>query len=114
MSLETTGIIKEKLDVESGVSNAGKNWQSQTFILDTGSQYNPLVAFKCVGKEKVDKLSAFKEGDDVIVGFNVSSREFKGKWYTSLDAWKINQNRDSQPSSETVDVGEDDGSDLPF
>jgi len=98
MSLEIKGTIKQKLDIESGVTNAGKNWQRQTFVIDTGSQYNPL----------------FNVGDNVVVGFNVSSREFKNKWYTSLDAWKIFEDRDVEPSSETVDVGEDDSSELPF
>jgi len=113
MSLEIKGKIKQKLDIESGVTNAGKNWQRQTFIIDTGAQYNPLVTFSLVGEEKIKKLTAFNVGDNVVVGFNVSSREYKNKWYTSLDAWKIFEDRDAEPSSETVEVDEDDG-DLPF
>ena len=29
------------------------------------------------------------EGDQVEVYFNLSSREWNGKWFTSADAWKI-------------------------
>jgi hypothetical protein len=35
-------------------------------------------------------LRKYCEGQEVEVAFNVSSREFNGKYYHNLDAWKIN------------------------
>jgi hypothetical protein len=54
------------------------------------------------------------------VSFEPNSREYQGKWYTDLRAWKI-ETLGARPTTETVpppsleDIPEDDGSgDLPF
>ena len=41
MSLAITGKLVKALDVESGTSKAGKEWKKQSFVIDTGAQYNP-------------------------------------------------------------------------
>ena len=87
--LVVKGKITKKLDIESGVSKSGKDWNKQSFVLDTGAQYNPEICFSCFG-DKVDMLSSFSEGQEVEVKFNVSSREFNGKYYHNLDAYHIN------------------------
>ena len=87
--LEVKGKITKKLEVETGTSKAGKEWKKQSFVVDTGAEYNPEVAFSVFGDEKVQKLSEHEEGAEVTVSFNVSSREFNGKYYHNLDAWKI-------------------------
>ena len=87
--LKVKGKLTTKLSIESGMSKAQKEWKKQGFVIDTGNEYNPLVCFSLFG-DKVDMLSSFKEGQEVEVKFNVSSREFNGKYYHNLDAWKIN------------------------
>ena len=89
MSLQVKGRIKEVLQIESGTSKAGKAWQKQSFLLDTGAQYNPDICFGVFGDDKLDMLARFKAGEEVTVSFNVSSREYNGKYYHSIDAWKI-------------------------
>ena len=108
MGLSVKGVIKKKLDVESGTSKAGKDWQSQSFILDTGAQYNPDICFKLFGEDKINLLTNLNEGDEVEVSFNLSSREWNGKWFTSADAWKI------ETSVENTDTVEIDDSDIPI
>lgn len=87
--LKISGKITNILDVEEGTSKAGKPWKKQSFVIDTGAQYNPEVCFGVFGDEKVDMLSSFHEGQDVEVKFNISSREFNGKYYHNIDAWNI-------------------------
>jgi len=87
--LKIKGRITSKLEVETGTSKAGKEWQKGGFVIDTGAQYNPEVCFSLFGEEKIEMLSKFKEGDEVEVLFNISSREFNDKYYHNLDAWKI-------------------------
>jgi hypothetical protein len=87
--LKVKGTISKILEVESGTSKAGKEWQKQGFVIDTGAQYNPEVCFSVFGDEKVDMLSSFVEGQEIEVKFNISSREFNGKYYHNLDAWNI-------------------------
>ena len=83
------GTISNILEVENGISKAQKEWKKQSFVLDTGAKYNPEVCFSVFGDEKVDMLSSFSEGQEIEVKFNVSSREFNGKYYHNLDAWHL-------------------------
>ena len=93
MSLSIKGTITHKLDIEQGTSKAGKEWKSQSFILNTGSQYNPDICFKLFGDDKIQLIETLNEGDEIEVAFNLSSREWNGKWFTSADAWKIEKYR---------------------
>jgi len=108
MSLEIKGKITKRLPIEKGTSKAGKEWQKQSFVIDTSAQYNPEVCFSLFGDEKIAMLTSFKDGDDVSVAFNVSSREFNGKFYHNLDAWKIDL------STQEAKAIEEETDDLPF
>lgn len=90
MSLAVKGRISKILSIESGMSKAGKEWKKQGFVIDTGAQYNPEVCFSLFGDDKIAMLRNFGEGQEVEVAFNISSREFNGKYYHNIDAWKIN------------------------
>ena len=87
--LEVRGVISSILDVESGTSKAGKEWKKQGFVIDTGNEYNPEVCFSVFGEDKIESLSKHNAGDEVNVSFNLSSREFNGKYYHNIDAWQI-------------------------
>ena len=106
MSLSVKGIIKQKLEVEQGTSKAGKEWKSQSFVLNTGAQYNPDICFKLFGEDKIQLITNLNDGEEVEVAFNLSSREWNGKWFTSADAWKIDKVGGSSDSTETVDDSE--------
>jgi hypothetical protein len=111
MSLEIKGRITKVLTLETGESKVGKKWEKQNFVIDTGSQYNPEVAFSVFGNEKVKMLESFGEGQEVVVAFNVSSREYNGKYYHNLDAWKINSTGGASASAKQEEEVSDD---LPF
>ena len=90
MSLQVKGVITKILEVEKGTSKAGKEWQKINFVVDTGNEFNPDVCFQIFGEEKVENFTKYnKVGSVVDVSFNVSSREFNGKYYHNLDAWKV-------------------------
>ncbi len=122
MSLTVTGKIVNVLELESGTSKTGKEWKKQGFVLDTGAQFNPLVCFSLFGDDKINMLRDFGQGQDVEVAFNISSREFNGKWYHNIDAWKISAAGGGAPSSTTsaeapfptIDEAPAEDDDLPF
>ncbi len=128
MSLSVKGKINQILQIESGTSKAGKGWKKQAFVVDTGAQYNPMVCFSLFGEDKIAMLSNCSAGQEVEVAFNVSSREFNGKWYHNIDAWKIdvlggaagNGNTPPPPTEEPISLNtadlsaDDDDDDLPF
>ena len=98
MSLEIEGKIIRKLNVQTGVSQRG-NWSKQEFIIEyQEGSYPSQACFNVWGEDKVKDLERFQIGDSVKVSFNVSSREYNGRWYTDLRAWRIDA-AGSQPAS---------------
>jgi len=88
--MKVTGKIEKILEVQTGESKAGKAWKKVTFVLKTSEEYNNIYAFEIFGEEKVDKFIKWNEvGASVDVDFNVSCNEYNGKYYTSLQAWKV-------------------------
>ena len=111
--LKVKGKIVKILEVEKGTSKAGKDWQKQNFVIDTGAKYNPEICFQLFGDEKVDMLRNFGEGQEVQVHFNVSSREYNGRYFHNLDAWKIVKASEEKVSPE-LNKSDVENDDLPF
>jgi hypothetical protein len=84
--MEIQGKIIQLLPEQSG---AGKNgtWRKREYVLETQDQYPKKVCFNLWG-EKIDQ-NPVAIGDNVKVLFDLESREFNGKWYTDVKAWKI-------------------------
>jgi hypothetical protein len=111
--MEIKGKLVKKLEVETGTSKAGKEWQKQNFVINTGDQFNPEVCIGLFG-DKVDLLNGVNVGDELTVSINVSSREFNGKYYTQVDGWKIAKGSSiQQPVIEQYN-NNDEPDDLPF
>jgi len=107
MNLEMKGKLVKVLDLQSGTSKAGKQWVKQSFVIDTGSQYNSELCFNLFGDEKVALLKDVAIGDEFTVLFNLSSREYKGNYYTSADAWKFKKSNTEALESFDNAFGED-------
>ena len=120
MSLTAEGKISIKLGVESGTSKAGKEWKKQSFILDTGSQYNPEICFQLFGDDKISLLEQYNIGDQVRVSFNLSSKEWNGRYFHNVDAWKLekmdteNSNHEDLGEPPVFDAPASTEDDLPF
>lgn len=90
MSLQIKGKIQQILKPESGVSRAGKEWKKQEFVIETEEQFPRKVCFTLFN-DKVSLVDGLSAGDEVEVAFNLESREFNGKWYHNINAWKIDK-----------------------
>jgi len=87
--MEIEGRIVRKLNVQTGTSARG-GWAKQEFIIEFQEGNFPAQAcFNVWGEDKVKELERHQVGDTVKVSFNISSREYNGRWYTDLRAWKI-------------------------
>ncbi|MFZ5429869.1 MAG: DUF3127 domain-containing protein [Bacteroidota bacterium] len=90
MSLNLKGKLVRILQVESGVSRAGNAWKKQDFVIETDDQYPKTVCFTLFN-DKVTLLAGINPGEPLEVSFDVESREFNGKFYHNLNAWKISK-----------------------
>ncbi len=87
--LSIVGRIISILPKVEGESANG-HWVRQSFVVEVvEGNFTSNVCFDAWGENSVNALAAFKTGDAVNVSFRPSSREFNGKWYTSLRAWRI-------------------------
>ena len=92
--MEVTGKIVEFLDIESGTSKGGKEWQKQSVVIDTGEDFNNIIAVSAFG-DKVQKMNMLKKGMTVAILCNVYSREYKGKYYHNIDGYHFTQQSES-------------------
>jgi hypothetical protein len=87
--MEITGKIIQVLPEQSGISKtSGKEWKLQAYVLETQDQYPKKVHFEVFGEDRV-KANQCKIDDIVTVSFDIESREFNGRWYTSIRAWRV-------------------------
>jgi len=91
--MELKGEIKVILDTQEGTSAAGKEWKKLTFVISNNDGYEgreQIFAFDIFGADKVDKFLQHNEvGKKVEVSYNIESKEYNGKYYTNLSAWKV-------------------------
>lgn len=115
MALEVTGKITKILDLQTGTTQSGSEWKKQSFILETTEQYNNVYCFELFGEEKVENFLKFnKVGNEVKVDFNVNTNEWKGKYFTTLSAWKVFKSDATSSSNTQVEQPVEEGNDLPF
>lgn len=117
MSLKVTGSITKVLEKVTGQKKDGSGeWVKQSFILETTEQYNNVYCFEIFGDEKVGNFNQYnKVGSVVDVEFNVSTNEWKGKYFTSLSAWKVFKAEGGEATEPLPSLADqDDSSGLPF
>lgn len=87
--MELEGTLITKLAVQSGKSARG-DWAKQEFVIEyQDGNFPTKVCINVWGADKVKELGSFRLGEKIHVSFNISSREYNGKWYTDLRAWRI-------------------------
>ena len=87
--MELEGKIARKLTVQTGTSARGA-WSKQEFVLEYQEGNFPTqVCMNVWGDDKVRELDKYQVGDKVKISFNLSSREYNGRWYTDVRAWRI-------------------------
>ena len=115
-NLSITGTLTKKNQIENIENKEGKKWIKQTFLIDTGQDYNSTICFQLFGEEKVKMLESFNLKDEIEVFFNISSREYNNRYYHNIDAWKINLTNNSSPnlSNQKEEEKEEKEEELPF
>lgn len=102
MALELEGRIARKLPVQQGTSARGA-WAKQEFIFEyQEGNFPSQICMNVWGEDKVRDLEKYQVGDKVKISFNLSSREYNGRWYTDVRAWRIEPAGAVQPAQQYV------------
>lgn len=84
--MQLTAKLIQLLPLQTGTGRNGQ-WKKQDIIVETDGQYPKKICISVWG-EKIDE-SQLKIGNRLKIDFDVESREYNGRWYTDVKAWKI-------------------------
>ena len=102
--MEVRGKIIELLPEKSGQSANG-GWRKQEYILETDGQYPKKICFMAWG-DKIDQFN-IKQGETIEVSVDLESREYNGRWYTDVKAWKVSKDGENAYRENTYDEIDD-------
>lgn len=115
--MQLTAKLVQVLPLQTGTGRNGE-WKKQDIIVETDGQYPKKICISIWG-DKINS-SQLQTGAMLNISFDVESREYNGKWYTDVKAWKIESAGDAPaPSGKneedlTNQVLTSDDDDLPF
>lgn len=101
--MEITGRIIAVLPEQGGISKTGNEWKKQEYVLETHDQYPKKVCFQLFGADRIAQ-AAIQPGEELTVFFDIESREYQGRWFTNINAWKVERpmNANSIPTSSSI------------
>lgn len=126
MGLEVSGKVFRILNEQKGTSAGGKDWVKQDFVIETEDQYPKKIAITAMGDKIVPSVKGLKLGQLVTVHINIESREYQDKWFSNVNAWRIDKlDGNSTPTNESAPsttstktskttISSNDDDDLPF
>ncbi|TDQ12961.1 uncharacterized protein DUF3127 [Algoriphagus boseongensis] len=100
--MDLSGKIINQLQEVSGNSKSGNAWRKQEYIVETGGQYPKKVCVSVWG-DKIDQFG-LKVGEQVTLGIDVESREYNGRWYTEVKAYKVDRTSGGSSSENMPEV----------
>ena len=89
--MELSGKIIAVLPAREGVSRTGNPWKTQEYVLETMEQYPRKMMFNVFGADRIAQFN-IQAGEVLTVSFDIDSREYNGRWYNDIRAWKVDRN----------------------
>ena len=125
MSYEIKGILHKAFPTE----NKTASFQAREFVITVDDRgYTQYIKFQLT-QDRCGIIDSYNEGDSINVFFDLRGREWQDKYFTNLNAWKIERvSEGTSPSegpsdapSDFVELGDqvdnmraEDFDDLPF
>lgn len=106
--MQLTAKLTQLLPIQTGPGKNGE-WKKQDIIVETDGQYPKKVCISIWG-DKINE-SQLLIGNEMKIDFDIESREYNGKWYTDIKAWKIELAETGTPNS--IDNSDNSDSDFP-
>ena len=121
--MEVKGVVVSVQPVQIGEGRNGA-WKKQDYVVeyDQSSQYPRKMMFNLWG-DKIDQFN-IQEGQTIRVSFDIDCREYNGRWFNDIRAWKVEpedgsatipgQLADQSPIAPNIPPSSDGTDDLPF
>ncbi|CAH1002627.1 hypothetical protein LEM8419_03499 [Neolewinella maritima] len=116
MSFEITGTLVKKYETET----KGESFKVRDFVIkaDDNGKYDNFVKFQ-TSQDRTAILDDYTEGQQVKVHFDLRGRQWQDKYFTNLNAWRVEAvgadpaKKATKQAPEEL-VAEDDDTPLPF
>ncbi len=102
MSLEIEGVLIKKFDTQQ----VSASFQKREFVLETQEQYPQQIKLELT-QDKCTLLDPFNEGEKMKASFNLKGREWQGKYFVNLQAWRLDKAGASTGNSNSSGPGYD-------
>lgn len=87
--MEVQVRVLEIFQEQRGQSAKGE-WVKNQFLAETVGEYPKKLLFEVMGEERFGKMKQYlTAGVEAKISFDVESREWNGKWFTSLRAFSV-------------------------
>lgn len=87
MSFEVEGKLHKKFDTQ----NKTDTFQAREFVIEINSgNYPQFIKFQLT-QDRCALIDNYEEGQQVKVFFDLRGREWNEKYFTNLNAWKVEQ-----------------------
>jgi hypothetical protein len=94
MSFEIVGKLHKKFETESKTAT----FQAREFVIEVDGTYPQFVKFQLV-QDRCSLVDNYNEGDSIRVHFDLRGREWQGKYFTNLNAWRIEAGNAAAPAA---------------
>ena len=115
LELKIAGRVVQILEEQSGEGRNGP-WRKQDFVIETEGDYPAKVCITQWGDD-IEKF-AVQEGERLTAHIDIRSREYNGRWYTDVKAWRVEKEKapgaDPGVPPTPPDLPPLDDEDLPF
>ena len=101
--MELTGKVIAVLEPRGGVSKTGNPWKVQEYVIETHDQYPRKMCFDVFGEDKISQFN-IQMGEELTVSFDIDAREWQGRWFNSIRAWKVERVSNQPANSQDVNV----------
>jgi hypothetical protein len=94
--MEITGKIIAVLEPRKGTSSrTGSEWICGQYVLETMDQYPRKLFCEGFGADRMQQFN-IQLGEVMTVSFDIDAREYQGRWFNSIRAWKVDRNLQPQ------------------
>lgn len=93
MAFEIEGKLHKKFPVES----KSDTFQTREFVIEIqDGAYPQFIKFQLV-QDRCALVDPIPEGEPIKVSFDLRGREWQGKYFTNLNAWRIERSGSAAP-----------------
>jgi hypothetical protein len=96
--MDISGKFMQQLPVQTGEGKNG-TWQKGGFIIETSNEKFPKKVCFTTWGDIIGQTQGFQPGEMVKVYFDLESREYSGRWYSDIKAWKVENASNAAPSN---------------